>query len=415
MGRRCAARSGDRHDAPRPLKPFPPRWRQRSGGPPSPPPAAARAWWTRCKKPSRPTSGPATPRRRKLAHAGGRRGADRSPPCASWPVWPPTEPAGGARPFATCEAYERAHRRRRPRPGPHGLRPCPRPPRTWPPCGRSCASDRPDPTCWPRPGSWPPGRLADRGDLHGAIALLAGGRGGQGAAQSGRPPPAPVVRPGRPLRAGRRPASGPRAVRAGAAGRPRGLRRGRPAGRVGARRPCQARKRRAIPPPPSDPEGRHRRPRSRRSSGRRAGEAPMATRLSDARCASRFSGRTATRCCFVLLLIDYVMLTLVDSPQLGGAGPHGARGRDRPAGPAHLRAPVQVDAPGAVAVVLSFVVGILQAADRRPTSGAGSPSSSWPSCSVLTPVAIAPSPARAREGRPRDPLRPRSTSTSSSG
>ena len=62
-------------------------------------------------------------------------------------------------------------------------------------------------------------------------------RGDQGAAQPVEPAHPAVVSPGRPVRAGRRCPPGPRAVRARAAGGPRGLRRGRPPGGTGSGAP----------------------------------------------------------------------------------------------------------------------------------------------------------------------------------
>ena len=67
--------------------------------------------------------------------------------------------------------------------------------------------------------------LADVGKLDEAILVLATAGGGPQPPQPRRPPPPPVVRPGRPLRAGRRRAPGPGALRPRGVGRPRAGRR----------------------------------------------------------------------------------------------------------------------------------------------------------------------------------------------
>ena len=129
------------------------------------------------------------------------------------------------------------------------------------------------------------GSLADRGDLDGAISLLATAGGGQGAPQPRRPSPPSVVRPRRPLRAGRRPAPGTRAVPACVALRSDRLRRGRPVGGAGARAHENERPERTEDggPPPSRPRSV---PPTRRPEGRRCRPGRVRCRPGGSRCAA---------------------------------------------------------------------------------------------------------------------------------
>ena len=168
-----------------------------------------------------PRAGP-RPRCAAGDQARGRGGARPLPACASWPAWRRTAVEDGARP-APFAGLRHAHRLDRASPRPDGL---PARPAQAEEGGRAVERTPPELSRTRRAGRGPhrgggrPGRQRRPQRRH----RDARHRGrGQGAAQPVGPPHPPVVPVGRPLRAGRRPATGPRVLRARPARRPRGL------------------------------------------------------------------------------------------------------------------------------------------------------------------------------------------------